>query len=563
MAVTVVNPNQGQQGQQATQNLQSILQGLNQRRHEIEKQQREYEANIIGQYAADHGGWANVLTMPGGEDMFQHYTTNVLGYDPEVTDKAKEAVKQGYNPEEAAYRINREMAFMRNQQSQNQPMTEEGKQAAEQQNVSGFDPSALQGQVQERTVRDNTPKEEPRRSDNKTFVGDTAAPAQTDDLWGMRKMAEQTASDELGKGIDVRGVGKLFTGGAQTLEEAQTPPHPGREGVSPREDPIGESTTQTERTMDFSFQESNKQLDKMAGDILRNNPLFNEKIPYYSKEVAENDGVDPKKVDIMTKKQRESFDKMKSYLRNVEAGTSPEQVISGARDLFDTIGKRVQNEGKELTSGQRKAEGQQIKNRSVQTAKDLALPENLGEFARMNADNLKQYRANIDWMQENDPQRWAETYGSGLKAAQGLSEKEYKDALAAGQLLQNGIQKMQLEMKQQAMQGDEQAAQMETALKLLEFGMKNPKMAKRDEFKDFYTGLGAFANNLIAGMVARSPKELQGVMKTIEQKDSFWKFWDDANLQQVWVTDKTNASSSGDTRSRAAQDLINQYLNNQ
>ena len=114
---TVVNPNrqdisqQRQMNQQSQQGLQEVLEMMNQRKHQVEQQQREAQYNFMNQYAASHGGWANVLAQPGGEDFVGEYMTNVLGYGDDVVPGAMEAIKKGFNPDEAAYAIRQNNMF--------------------------------------------------------------------------------------------------------------------------------------------------------------------------------------------------------------------------------------------------------------------------------------------------------------------------------------------------------------------------------------------------------------------------------------------------------------------
>jgi len=115
MAVTVIPGEQGGQGN--ADNVLSVMNSINQRRKEIEQQQRGMEYEFINNYAASHGGFAGISAMPGGDKMLQHYATNVMGYSPEVVPEFQKAIEQGYNPDEALYQINNNLAFTRSQQT--------------------------------------------------------------------------------------------------------------------------------------------------------------------------------------------------------------------------------------------------------------------------------------------------------------------------------------------------------------------------------------------------------------------------------------------------------------
>lgn len=511
MAVTVVPQQQQQQGGGA-ENLLSVMNSINQRRKEVEEQQRAMEYEFINNYAASHGGFAGIAAMPGGDKMLQHYATNVMGYSPEVVPQFQQAIEQGYNPDEALYQINRNLMF------QNAQQTGQTDQVVETQQNQGQGPTR-QPEVKTQgaaiaNALDPFTKEVNTQPQMQYMPSQNYPGSMSDPNTGQREAAQAQKT----KDIEQMQAQQQRQGGMETRMDIQT------EG-------------------------ENRNVDEITAAVVKQTSYFpNNTVPYYDRQTAidrlgKEEG---KTAPVMNENQKKLYNSVKHYTETTTAQTTTD-FLRGVKRQFDAVGAEEipgRNPGKD------KAGFKQVENRAKKALRNLP---NIKDYANLSPEQSIQYRNAVDTMMTNDPQRWAETYKQAFETKKAVTDEQYKSALTDLVKMQAGAQQMDMLLKQQQLNNPEQA-EAATAMQMLQLFFKNPSLASQDEFKDAATAASGIALELFGNMLNED-----GTVKASLKQNPLrpWNFWKSA-VDRGFSLDVLVGEAGG--AGQVAPDIVNDFL---
>ena len=553
MAVTVVPGDQGGQGN--ADNVLSVMNSINQRRKEIEQQQRGMEYEFINNYAASHGGFAGIAAMPGGDKMLQHYATNVMGYSPEVVPEFQKAIEQGYNPDEALYQINNNLAFTRSQQTGQQDQIVETQQTQQTRTPWAVDPNVVSDYTRDKQVGRQGGMMTPNKTaDNESDIrygtggyeepsdggmGGAGASRNIDTgqpIVSQKQMGPTSNQFKAGTGGPVRASGQpsgiLGTRSGEVKEMKAQADNTRYARV--QEEELAKIRRENGTIEEMAIDEDNAYY--LTSDILRTNTnLFsNQRIPPY---------------DEMNQKQQIMYNKVHNYVKTQNA-TSTASFLQGLKQEFDTINKKEVYKGTSKDNAAMK----QVERKAVSSMKRLP---NIKDYANLTTDEAMRYRQVVDDMMANDPQRWAETFKQSFNVKKELTDQQYKRALTGLVGMQMKAQQLDAALKQQQLENPEQA-EAATAMSLIQLFMKNPSLAENESFKAAADTAGGILMKVLGNML-----EEDGTVKVSLKQNSrnifnFWKNASDRGFTVETLVNAASGTSMGGGQSGLITDVLNQ-----
>jgi hypothetical protein len=280
-------------------------------------------------------------------------------------------------------------------------------------------------------------------------------------------MAEDMPTVEGQREIDLRAVGKMFTGQASSYQE-------GLEQVKQQEELQAEKSTLRDSRVKIGEenvisipQGQEDAAVKARGDalnsLLRSTRQFRGGVPPWNE---------------MTKTQQEKYKAVETYLNTTTAQT-PEEFLTGAKQVFKTVGLEDEWTG---TSKDRVA-GKQMEQKGVNAIKSFKPLGDIRDYGKLDDETTQQMLRTLENIKQNDPERYYNTFKTALKTNEALAAIDYNKANAALARVGAAIKAVQLKTLEQQGELTPEQMQSQLAMQLVGLFIEHPDLAENKQFK--------------------------------------------------------------------------------